>query len=269
MASKESGLSEEIFENHDEKPTNSFLYSLVMDTYSVNRYASANYSDMPLNHKVFLAMFETIKKLASQESCVIVGRCADYALAEMDNCVSVFIHGELDYKINRLVQTEGWTVEKAKSNIKKTDKKRENYYNYFSSKKWGEAKSYHVTLDSSRLSSEGCAEMIIKYLKVKKLVKSAELKGIAKEHKKEQGGMIPQGSHELNTWYSSRGLKARLYAENGKLFIFYNSHGENSTFQLSLTKRHDGGIGVNTDRPGLPDKYLRDASPIIQSFIGE
>ena len=71
MAAKESGFCQEIFENQDEKPTNSFLYSLVMDTYSMSGYSSAPFLDMPLNHKVFLAQFETIKKIASTESCVI------------------------------------------------------------------------------------------------------------------------------------------------------------------------------------------------------
>lgn len=74
QAAKDSGFCEEIFENHDEKPTNSFLYSLVMDTYSVSGYSAAPFLDMPLNHKVFLAQFETIKKIAEKESCVIVGR---------------------------------------------------------------------------------------------------------------------------------------------------------------------------------------------------
>ena len=77
MAAKESGLCQEIFENHDEKPTSSFLYSLVMDTYSVSGYTSAPFLDMPLNHKVFLAQFEAIKNLAKKESCIIVGRCAE------------------------------------------------------------------------------------------------------------------------------------------------------------------------------------------------
>ena len=77
-AAKHSGLCEELFETHDEKPTNSFLYSLVMDTYSLG-YTTSAYMDMPINHKIFLAQFDTIKKLADQESCVIVGRCADYA----------------------------------------------------------------------------------------------------------------------------------------------------------------------------------------------
>ena len=96
QAAKDSGFCEEIFENHDEKPTNSFLYSLVMDTYSVSGYSAAPFLDMPLNHKVFLAQFETIKKIAEKESCVIVGRCADYALSDNPNCINVFIHADLD-----------------------------------------------------------------------------------------------------------------------------------------------------------------------------
>lgn len=71
-AAKESGLCEELFETHDEKPTSSFLYSLVMDTYSLG-YTTSAYMDMPINHKIFLAQFDTIKKLANEESCVIVG----------------------------------------------------------------------------------------------------------------------------------------------------------------------------------------------------
>ena len=76
IAAKQSGLCEQIFETHDEKPTSSFLYSLVMDTYSLG-YTNSAYMDMPINHKIFLAQFDTIKKIANEESCVIVGRCAD------------------------------------------------------------------------------------------------------------------------------------------------------------------------------------------------
>ena len=105
MAAKESGLCQEIFENHDEKPTSSFLYSLVMDTYSVSGYTSAPFLDMPLNHKVFLAQFDAIKKLAHQESCIIVGRCADYALEEHEGTISVFIHARLEDRIGRIRRT--------------------------------------------------------------------------------------------------------------------------------------------------------------------
>lgn len=167
MAAKESGLCQEIFENHDEKPTNSFLYSLVMDTYSVSGYTSAPFLDMPLNHKVFLAQFETIKRLAEKESCIIVGRCADYALAEHPNCISVFIHADIEFRIDHIMQTYGLTREKAADMIHKTDKKRASYYNYYSSKKWGDSRSYHLTLDSSQLGLQGCGEMILDYMDIK------------------------------------------------------------------------------------------------------
>lgn len=167
MAAKESGLCEEIFENHDEKPTNSFLYSLVMDTYSVSGYTSAPFLDMPLNHKVFLAQFDAIKKLAEKESCIIVGRCADYALAEHPNCTSVFIHADMDFRINHVMETFNLTKEKAKDMIQKTDKKRASYYNYYSSKKWGDSRSYNLSLDSGQLGLDGCVEMILNYMNIK------------------------------------------------------------------------------------------------------
>ena len=83
-AAKDSGFCQEIFENYDEKPTNSFLYSLVMDTYSMG-YSTAAFAEMPLNHKIFLAQFNAIKDIAKEGPCVIVGRCADYALADFPN----------------------------------------------------------------------------------------------------------------------------------------------------------------------------------------
>ena len=166
MAAKESGLCQEIFESHDEKPTNSFLYSLVMDTYSVSGYTSTPFMEMPLNHKVFLAQFEAIKNLAKKESCIIVGRCADYALEEHPNCIQVFIHAEKEFRIQHIVETYGLTKETAADMIQKTDKKRANYYNYYSNKKWGDSRSYHLTLDSSVLGFDGCCKMILEHMEI-------------------------------------------------------------------------------------------------------
>lgn len=163
QAAKESGFCEEIFENHDEKPTNSFLYSLVMDTYSANGYSTASFLDMPLNHKVFLAQFETIKKIAERESCIIVGRCADYALAGHPDCINVFIKADMDFRIKMVAKRLNVTENKAKEMISKQDKQRASYYNYYTSKKWGDSKSYNLCLDSSKLGIDGCVEMILKY----------------------------------------------------------------------------------------------------------
>lgn len=165
-AAKESSFCEEIFENHDEKPTNSFLYSLVMDTYSMNGHSTAPFLDMPLNHKVFLAQFDAIKKIAEKESCVIVGRCADYALADNPDCINVFIHADMDFRTRLVCKRANITENKARDMIVKQDKQRASYYNYYTSKKWGDSNSYHLTLDSSKLGIDGCVDMIIKYREI-------------------------------------------------------------------------------------------------------
>ena len=166
QAAKDSGFCEEIFENHDERPTNSFLYSLVMDTYSVNGYSTASFLDMPLNHKVFLAQFDTIKKIAEQESCVIVGRCADYALADNPECINIFIKADMSSRIKMISKRANITESKAKEMILKQDKQRASYYNYYTSKKWGDSKSYDLCLDSGKLGLDGCVEMILKYREI-------------------------------------------------------------------------------------------------------
>ena len=125
-AAKESGLCEELFETHDEKPTSSFLYSLVMDTYSFG-YTSSAFSDLPINQNVFLAQFETIKKIAAEGPCIMIGRCADYALADFDNCFSVFFHADLQTRIRRIAKIYDLTDAKAKDRIIKTDKKRSRW----------------------------------------------------------------------------------------------------------------------------------------------
>ncbi|MDE7062352.1 MAG: cytidylate kinase-like family protein [Lachnospiraceae bacterium] len=167
MAAKESGFCEEIFERQDEKPTNSFLYSLVMDSYSLNRYSTAPFLDMPLNQKVFLAQFETIKKLAAKDSCVIVGRCADYALADKANCISVFLHADLEFRMKRIAQELDVTENKAGDLIMKKDKQRASYYNYYTSKKWGDARTYDLTLDSGKLGIDGCVTLLEEYIKLR------------------------------------------------------------------------------------------------------
>ena len=166
MAARESGFCQEIFESHDEKPTNSFLYSLVMDTYSFG-YSSAGFTDMPMNHKVFLAQFDAIKKLASEGPCVMVGRCADYALEDNPELLSVFIHADMDARIRRIARDFDLTDAKAKDMIRKTDKQRSSYYNYYTNKRWGDANSYQFCLDSSKLGIEGTAEAILKLIEIK------------------------------------------------------------------------------------------------------
>ena len=164
-AAKESGFCEEMIQNHDERPTNSFLYNLVMDTYSFG-YNSSSFVDMPISHKVFLAQFDTIKKIASEGPCVIVGRCADYALSDFDNVLNLFIYGDEDAKIRRIKERfdDVKSDDKARDMMNKKDKQRQSYYNYYSSKKWGRADSYDLCINSSKLGIEGTVKFIIQYI---------------------------------------------------------------------------------------------------------
>ena len=173
-AAKESGICEELFETHDEKPTNSFLYSLVMDTYSLG-YSSGSYSDMPINHKIFLAQFDAIKKIADEGPCVLVGRCADYALENYHNVVNVFIYADLDIRVRRIARLYNLTDAKAKDMILKTDKKRASYYNYYTNKEWAEAKSYDLCLNSGKLGVEGTAKAIKDYVSLRNNITDAKL----------------------------------------------------------------------------------------------
>ncbi|HIT67269.1 MAG TPA: cytidylate kinase-like family protein [Candidatus Merdisoma merdipullorum] len=158
-AAKDSGFCQEIFENYDEKPTNSFLYSLVMDTYSMG-YSSAAFAEMPLNHKIFLAQFNAIKDIAKEGPCVIVGRCADYALADFPNVVNVYLYADMKDRIARIARRHDLTDAKAKDMIQKTDKSRASYYNYYTNKKWGEATGYDLCLNTGTLGIDGTIHMI-------------------------------------------------------------------------------------------------------------
>lgn len=162
-AATESGLCEEIFHLQDEKPTSSFLFSLVTDTYSFTNYHGNAYLDMPLNQKVFLAQFDTIKKIAKEGSCVIVGRCADYALSEEKNCINAFIYADKTYRIKRVARELGISEGKAKDMVNRTDKERASYYNFYTNKKWGDSRSYDLALNSEKLGIDGCVEMLMKF----------------------------------------------------------------------------------------------------------
>lgn len=165
LAAKESGLCPQMFEMHDEKPTNSFLYSIVMDTYA-GIYNPQNMIDMPINQKVFLAQFETIKKIADRESCIIVGRCADYALEDFEGLTSVFIHASIESRIKRIAEKYDIKENKAKDMITKTDKRRSSYYNYYTNREWGSASSYNLSIDSGKLGIDNTVKLIENYINI-------------------------------------------------------------------------------------------------------
>ena len=158
IAAKESGICEEMFESFDEKPTTSFLYSLVMDPYALG-YNAASF-DMPLNQKVFLASFDAIKKVADEGPCIIVGRCADYALRKYENCLNVFIHAPMEFKKDRIHEEYRIPMDKIEETAVKMDKQRSGYYNYYTSRKWGDLKNYNLSIDTGIFGVDGAVDII-------------------------------------------------------------------------------------------------------------
>lgn len=162
---QDSGLSHEILDDYDEKPTNSFLYSLSLGAYTYGN-SFTGIPEMPMSDKIFVIQSDTIKKIAKQGPCVIIGRCAESILRDEVEHLSVFIHADFDYRIQRVAEYEGITHDEAAELIRKTDKKRASYHNYYSELKWGDATSYDVCLNSG-IGIENAAEIIVSCVNMK------------------------------------------------------------------------------------------------------
>ena len=162
MVAQESNICEQVLEDYDEKPTGSLLYSIVMDI-----YPSMNYVGNTLHQQIYQAQYDTIMKLGQKGSCVIVGRAADYILRDNPRLTSVFIHAKDDFRVQRIMEYEHISKDKALDMIARADKKRASFYNFQTEKKWGQAASYNLTVDTSALGIDGCVTLIRRYLELK------------------------------------------------------------------------------------------------------
>lgn len=158
-AAKESGFDENIFAFYDEKPTRSFLYNISTDGFS----SIANPS-MTLEDKVFQYQFDSIRSHAKEGSCIIVGRCADYILRDMPNLVTIFLHADEDFRCNRVVDTYGLSRKDALKEMKNIDKKRARFHNFYSDYKWGDAATYDLSINVSKIGIDAAVDMIEKYI---------------------------------------------------------------------------------------------------------
>ncbi|NLB28749.1 MAG: cytidylate kinase-like family protein, partial [Clostridiales bacterium] len=135
MTAEKSGLEPEFIEKSEEKVGNSFLFSMQYSAYS--SLDSLVYYDTPTNDKMFIAQSAVIADLAARESCIILGRCADYVLRDTENLVRVFVRGELSDRVRLAVEKYGLAEKNAESALKKVDKSRANYYKYYTTRSWG------------------------------------------------------------------------------------------------------------------------------------
>lgn len=167
MAAKKSNISKEAIDDIDEKATSSFLYSLASGNYSLRGMTGPLYYEMPLNDKLFIAQSQVIKDVASRDNCVIVGRCADYVLDDVQNVdlLNVFIYADQPFRIKRVKEAFNITEKQAKDRVVKTDKQRRIYYSYYSNRDWGSMLNYDMCLNTCSLGIETAANMIINYIK--------------------------------------------------------------------------------------------------------
>jgi len=158
IAAQESGIQEDIFEEADEKRTHS-LFGGLIDLRGFQ--PDEVYPDYYLsNEMLFKVQADVIRRLAGEKSCLFVGRCSDYVLKDHSRCLNVFVSADMSDRIGRVAVTHNITEEKAEDFIRKIDKKRADYYRYFTGKVWGAAPSYHLCINSSLLGIDGTVSFI-------------------------------------------------------------------------------------------------------------
>lgn len=166
LAAKKSGIRKDYFDKADEKPTDSFLYALAMNTFSLNN--TMNPLDNTLsNDRLFNLQADVISDLAKQESFVLIGRCGEYILRDEPNCVSIYLCAPIEKRVERIVRLYHLSEKEALKQINSIDKKRESYYGYYAGKSWGACSSYDLSLDTSCLGSDKAAQMIVDYINLR------------------------------------------------------------------------------------------------------
>lgn len=148
---KQTGFSENFVRDAEhQRPTNSFLYDL---------YCAVQAPSVP--DQVFIAQARVIKEAAARESCVIVGRCADYILRDREDVLNVFIHAPIPYRAERIVRLYGESDAAPEKRLEEKDKRRRAYYKHYTNREWGKSQNYHLSLDSSLVGVERCAQLIL------------------------------------------------------------------------------------------------------------
>ena len=156
--SVESGVSSKFFEKADESVNPALTGGLLNDFFH----------DVFLsNESLFQMQSDVIRKIAESESAVFVGRCADYILRDHPRAVHLFISANIDERVERLAKYQGISTEKSLALIEKTDKKRAAFYNYYSNKTWGAAKSYDLCINTSALGIEATTGFVLDFVKKK------------------------------------------------------------------------------------------------------
>ncbi len=161
MAVEQSGLSEEIVETAELRAKSSFSYSLAS---AMNFGEGIVAEPISVNEKLFITQFDIIRQIGETDEGVIIGRCADYVLKDIPGVTNVFIYAEFEDRVKRSVELYGNDPDRAEKYVKDYDKARANYYSYHTSQKWGQFSNYNLAINSSYISDEQAANLIVEYV---------------------------------------------------------------------------------------------------------
>ena len=162
LAAKESGFSEKIFEQNDEKKG---FFKGLFNVQTPHLTGGSLYKSNFSQESLFQFQSDAIKKAAAEGSCVFVGRCADYVLRDYKNVVNIFITASMPYRIEQIMNKQHLDREQARKFIEQTESKRAAYYNYYTGKKWGSAESYDLCIDSSILGLMETEKIIAEFIR--------------------------------------------------------------------------------------------------------
>lgn len=161
-AAKASGYAEEIFHNAEQQGAGSLLFSLSMFS------SSGGSAGMPLSDRVFLIQSDVIKKMAAEGDGIFVGRCADYVLGDSKelNCINLYVYSDFDKRVARAIDEYHLDKSKAADTVRKMDKKRAAYYEYYTGNKWGRAENYHLSINSGIIGTENSVSLIKSFVEL-------------------------------------------------------------------------------------------------------
>ncbi len=158
-ATKDESVCAEALEKVDERATSSLLYTLAVGS-NLFGVSPGSSLALPLNDKLFVLQSSIIRQKAEEESCVMIGRCADYVLKDSPCRLAVFVYADLEERKRRVAMRHGIKESQAVDVINKTDRRRSSYYNFYTGSKWGKFDNYDIAINSACLGIEGTAQII-------------------------------------------------------------------------------------------------------------
>ena len=167
IAAKETGLDATVFENADEKESNPLMRGIFALKGAMSAYPIGLGSCMD-GDRLFELQSEAMRNLVEKESCIIIGRCAEYVLRDHPRMHSIFVTADIADRVKRIMAHDGVNEAKAKEIAQKGDKKRKAYHDYYANSGWGEADTYDLCINSSRLGIEGSVEIIHRFIESRK-----------------------------------------------------------------------------------------------------